>query len=217
MKKPLPVKNTFWQKTKQYMYEHYGLETGKLIVHAGLITWTTSAVSQLVAIAFNKEIPSDQKKFLIPQEIADGALNIASFYLITNSFNRVASKLVSSGKWTTKAIKKYVMEHEKKFRITDLFIKGGLKKSHQIKMGDMSTNLGGIFKEDKGFHEVYDTFNGGVSMMSAVTGAVISSNLVTPFIRNVWGAKRQKEAIAREKMAINYKSTAYPTNGLLKI
>lgn len=202
MKKPLPVKNTFWQKTKQYMYEHYGLETGKLIVHAGLITWTTSALSQLVAIALNKEIPSDQKKFLIPQEIADGALNIASFYLITNSFNRVASRLVSSGKWTTKPIKEYL-----------------LKKAPEIKLGNMKTNLNKVerFKEDEGFHKVYDTFNGGLSMMSAVTGAVISSNLVTPFIRNVWGAKRQKEAIAKEKMASAYSSSVYKTNGSMKV
>lgn len=205
MMKTPSVKRTFWQNVKQYVYEHYGLDTGKLILHAGLITWTTSALSQLAAIALNKEIPSDQKKFLIPQEIADGALNIASFYIVTNSFNRVASKLVSTGKWTTKAIKNYV-----------------LKKAPEIKIGDMKTNLNVVkkFKEDVEFHKVYDSFNGGINMMSAVTGAVISSNIVTPFIRNVWGAKQQKDAIIREKIQKNsavYKNNIYPSNGQMKI
>lgn len=190
------------QKIKQFVYDHYGRDTGKLILHAGLITWTTSALSQLAAITLNKEIPSDQKKFLIPQEIADGALNIASFYLITNSFNKVASKLVSTGKWTTKPIKEYVMKH-----------------APEIKLGDMKTNLNKVakFKEDIEFHKNYDSFNGGLNMMSAVTGAVVSSNLVTPFIRNVWGARRQKEAISREKMATTYKPTTYSTNGPMKV
>lgn len=177
-----------WDRFKNYIYEKYGRESGKMLVHAGLITWATVCLSQVVAVALNKNVPSDQKKFLIPQEIADGALNIAAFYCITNSGKNIAGKLVSSGKWSTKAIRDFVANHP-------------LGKN--IKMGDMSTNLSKTFRENKEFHDCYDNFKGGMDMFSAVCGAVVSSNIITPIIRNRIGAQRQKESIAREKMQKN--------------
>lgn len=180
--------NTQWGKLKNTIYEKYGRESGKMLVHAGLITWITAAVSQVVAVALNDKVPPEQKKFLIPQEIADGALNVLTFYCITNTVKNVAGRLVSTGKWSTKGIRDFVARNP---------------LAQNIKMGDMSTNLGKTFKENKEFHDCYDNFKGGMDMFSAVVGAVTSSNIITPIIRNRIGAERQKDSIARDRMQKN--------------
>lgn len=177
MKNNIPL----WGKFKNYVYEKYGRESGKMLVHAGVITWVTATASQVVAVILNKEVPSDQKKFLIPQEIADGALNVLTFYLITNSMKNVAGKLASTGKWSTKAVREFVA-----------------KNAPDVKMGDLSTNLGVMFKENKEFHDCYDKFKGGMDMVAATIGSVISCNAITPVIRNRFGAKQQKQSIERE-------------------
>ncbi len=176
------MKSPSWTKIKDYIYKKYGQESGKMIVHAGIITWATSSLAQIAAVAFNDKIPSEQKKFLVPQEIADGIVNIATFYLVTNSLKNIAGKLVSTGKWSTHAIRKFVEKNPK------------LK----IKMGSLETNLSKTFKENKEFHDSYDTFKGGMEMMASTIGSVASCNLVTPLIRNSWGAKQQKISIAKD-------------------
>lgn len=146
-----------------------------MIVHAGVVTWIASSLSQVFAVVINEKIPSDQKKFLIPQELVDGALNVVAFYAVTNSMKNISGRLVSTGKWTTKAIREFVE-------------KSPIAKD--IKMGEMSTNLGKNFKEDKDFHNCYDKFKGGMDMIAATVGSVVSCNVVTPVVRNYYGAEQ---------------------------
>lgn len=183
--------SSHWDNVKNFIYKHYGQESGKMIVHAGVITWIISSVAQIVAIAANDKIPSRQKKFLVPQEIADGALNVLAFYMITNSLKNIAGKLVSTGKWSTKAIRDFV-------------------RNKNIKLGDMSTDLGKTFRENEEFHNKYDSFKGGMDMIAATVGSVVSCNVMTPVIRNKIGAKKQKESIA--KMPVITKTSTYTYN-----
>lgn len=183
--------STLWNQIKNNIYKHYGQESGKMIVHAGVITWIISSAAQLVAILTNDNIQDRQKKFLIPQEIADGLLNVLAFYVITNSLKNISAKLVSTGKWSTKAIRDFV-------------------RNKNIKLGDMSTDLGKTFKEDEKFHNAYDSFKGGMDMIAATVGSVISCNVATPIIRNKIGAKKQKESI--DEMPIVTKTTTYTYN-----
>jgi hypothetical protein len=180
------MKNFSWNSIKNYLYKHYGQESGKMIVHAGVITWLTSSLGQIAAVIFNDKIPSEQKKFLIPQEIADGVINIIAFYAVTNSLKNIASKLANTGKWSTKAIREFVAKHP-------------VQDGKAIKLGDMQTNLSKTFKENKEFHKSFDMFKGGMEMMASTVGSVVSCNLVTPVIRNSWGAKEQKKSIKKEQ------------------
>lgn len=182
MKKP----NVVWNNLKNTIYEKYGRESGKMLVHAGLITWTAATLSQVFAIALNNKLTSNEKKFLIPQEISDGVLNILTFYLFTNTLKNISGKLVSTGKWSTKGIRDFVTKNQ---------------LTPNIKMGDLETNLGATFKENKEFHDCYDKFKGGVDMIAATTGSIASCNIVTPFIRNKIGANEQKQSIERDKTA----------------
>ena len=77
------VKPSLFMKAKDYIAGRYGDDIGKMLVHTGVIGWILSSAAQVVAIVINDKIPKEQKMFLIPQEIADAGVNIASFYLIT--------------------------------------------------------------------------------------------------------------------------------------
>ena len=94
------ISNSF-DKLKDSMYKNFGANPAKMLIWTGVIGWFLSAAAQVFAIAVNDEIPKEQKAFLIPQEIADGAVNVLSFFVITNSVKALASKLVSSGKIAT--------------------------------------------------------------------------------------------------------------------
>lgn len=190
--------NKNWQNLKNYLYKHYGQESGKLIVHTGVITWTLSSMAHVGAILFNDKIPTDQKRFLVPREIADGALNIVAFYAITNSLKSLSSRLVSTGKWSNKAIRDFVSKNPSK----------------DIKMGELSTNLPKTYKGNEEFYKAYSPFNNGLGMLSTTIGSVIACNAATPFIRNYYGAKQQKKSIEKSKRNnVLYSSI----NGSLKI
>ena len=90
---------------KNILYKNYGENPGKMLVHTGVLGWILSSLAQVGAVVFNDKISTKQKTFLIPQEIADAAVNILSFYVVTSSVKNLASKLVSTGKLSTKNIR----------------------------------------------------------------------------------------------------------------
>lgn len=174
-----------WQILKNYLYKHYGQESGKMIVHAGLLTWTMASLAQLGAIVLNDKISKEQKKFLIPQEIADGLINIVAFYALTNSLKSIASRLVSTGKWSNEAIRNFVLNNN----------------PAKVKMGDISINLGQIYKNNEDFYKAYSPFKNGVEMIATTVGSIFSSNLIAPLLRNPYSARQQKISIEKESIA----------------
>ncbi len=164
---------------KSVMYKNYGENPGKMLVHTGVLGWILSAMAQVSAVVFNDKISKEQKSFLIPQEMADAAINIISFYVITSSFKNLASKLVSTGKLSTVKIKNYI-----KSKVAN--------PSEYI--GKLSSNIEKDFPEIKGD---YKAFKNGVDVVASTVGSIISCNIVTPILRNEYAAKRQKEAIAK--------------------
>ena len=79
----MPSSNLF-SKFKTTLYKNYGENPGNMLVHTGVLGWILSSLAQVSAVVFNDQIPKEQKSFLIPQEIADAAVNIISFYVITS-------------------------------------------------------------------------------------------------------------------------------------
>ncbi len=164
---------------KSVMYKNYGENPGKMLVHTGVLGWILSAMAQVSAVVFNDKISKEQKSFLIPQEIADAAINIISFYVITSSFKNLASKLVSTGKLSTVKIRNY--------------IKSKVANPADY-IGKLNTNIGKDFPEIK---EEFKAFKNGVDVVASTVGSVISCNIVTPLLRNEYAAQKQKEAIAK--------------------
>lgn len=158
---------------------------GNMFLYTGVIGWALSAIAQVTAVLINPKIPNDQKKFMIPQEIADACVNVASFVLFTKVCTKIGDRLVESGKLTTPKIKKWLEN------IPAIKDKIGTKDFNLTKTPEFQKDN----EFQKGFYKFYD----GVDFLASVGGSIISCNLVTPILRNKIAANRQKAAIEREK------------------
>jgi len=175
--------SNLFSKFKLTIYKNYGENPGKMLVHTGVLGWVLSSLAQVSAIVFNDKISTEQKSFLIPQEVADAAVNILAFYGITSLFKRFASKLVSTGKLTTAPIKEFLR-------------KKGIIAKNKSSIGNIKFNIEDLacFKDIK---DEYRTFKNGVDVIASVGGSILSCNIVTPILRNQYASKKQKETIAK--------------------
>ena len=90
-----------WNGFKNYIYKNYGENPGSMLVHTGVLGWILSSMAQVYAVVFNNKISKEQKMFLIPQEIADAAVNILSFYTLTSGVKYIGAKLTKTAKLRT--------------------------------------------------------------------------------------------------------------------
>lgn len=186
--KPLNSCTDFMSKKfmglKNHLYKKYGEAPGKMLVHTGVLGWFLSSAAQVTAIVINDKISTKDKLFLIPQEVADAAVNILSFYIVTNTFKSVGSKLVSTGKLSTPKIQKYIKDHN----LTD-------------KVGKVSTDIKSGMTGD--IREHYTDFKNGVDVISSTVGSILSCNIITPILRNRYAANKQKEILAKKNLNSN--------------
>lgn len=170
---------------KNLLYTHYGENPGKMLVHTGVLGWILSSAAQVTAVVFNDKISSKEKVFLIPQELADAAVNIVSFYVVTNSFKALGSKLVKTGKLRTGEITKYL----EKNKLTDKIGKIDFDITSQSNYASVK--------------DAYKSFQNGIDVIFSTVGSIISCNLITPVLRNQYAARKQKEILASMKKPEN--------------
>ena len=186
--------NHLWDNAKIYLFKKFGTHLGKMVVVATVMAMASSSVAQALAIAYNKKISDDKKKFLIPQELIDGAVNIATSVLIIGAIGKYAGKLVETGKWSTQDIKKLVKQ---------------LPEGVKCKIGDYETDLDTIFwqhatpeLQDK-FYPAYYLFKGGMEIIATTIGSIIACNIVSPVIRNNLAAEFQKRLTSLPKQPVS--------------
>lgn len=170
---------SLFMKAKDFIANHYGKNVGKMLIHTGVISWILSSAAQVAAIAINDKIPKEQKLFLIPQECADAAVNIASFYLITQSFKSLGSYLVKSGKWVPGSVRKF------------------LTNSKFANIGKLGTNIATQANLPAKELKDFTKFSTGMDFIITTLGSILSCNIVTPIIRNQIAADRQKKGLER--------------------
>ena len=172
-------KSSLFNGFKTLVAKHYGSNTGKMLIHTGVIGWILSSAAQVAAIVINDKIPKEQKMYLIPQEIADAAVNIVSFYAITQTFSSVAKRIVTSGKLLPKSVKDWMS------------VKGLLGK-----IGNSTSDIykAGLSASAK---KRLDMFKEGIDVIGTTAGSILSCNIVTPIVRNEIAANRQKTGIAK--------------------
>ena len=193
MTKPL-----FVEKIANTVYKKFAGDPGKFLLVAGTIGWIAAAISQTMAIVLNDKIPKVQKEFLIPQELADAAINIAAFVVLTRSFTRFGEKFVESGRLATPKIREFLAKYK-------LDAKIGQKDFNILK----TNQLNELHKDfDKDFSKAYYNLADGVSFISSTIGSVISCNIITPILRNKFASHRQKAYIAEEKGKLDTMSPA---------
>ena len=173
--------NPMWfENLKVYLFKTYGKSPGKMLVHTGVAGWILSSAAQIVAIMCNDKLSKEQKMFMVPQEFADAIVNIVSFYAVTQSVSYLASKLVSCGKLLPKSVHNYI-------------IKSGLGKQ----IGKFNFDIAKHVKMPKDIRKEYELFKNGTDVIGAITGSVISCNLITPVLRNIYASHRQHSNIAK--------------------
>ena len=161
-----------------FIAKHFSKDASKMLIWTGVAGWTLSSLAQIGAVLFNPEISKEQKSFLIPQEFADAAVNIGSFFLITQFTKSIASSLFSTGKLAPKSVKEYLAKNKKMFA---------------NKIGKLDFDLDKILKADGSFpkDQYYACKNFGTTVATIGAG-ILSSNIVTPVVRNKMAANMQK-------------------------
>lgn len=209
------------EKCKKGLFD-YSQDAGKMLLHTATAGWIFSSLGQIFGIATNKKISKKEKQFLIPQEIADAVVNITSFYVFTDKFQNFTKRLVAKGKIITpgiiekckefgiqygkdaegkaanigEAISKKINEYKGILEVNKHDAKLNLNID-QAKQDDINIKI----KELEKFkNEQYGPFEGGLRIAGNVLGGIISSNIITPIIRNPMAAWKQRTAIEREKL-----------------
>ena len=171
---------SLFKGVNDYVARHYGENPGKMLIHTGVIGWVLSSAAQVAAIVINDKIPKEQKMFIVPQEMSDAAVNIASFYLITQSFKSVAAKLVKTGKWAPKVLRDFLNDN----KLAD-------------KVGKADFNVFKDIQLSKDTQSQLNSFRDGVDLVATTVGSILSCNIVTPLLRNEIAAHGQKRGIQR--------------------
>ena len=126
----------FVSKFCQYMWNHYSKDGGKLLVHMGAAGWVLSSAAQIGMLLGDKSIDKKQKKFLLPQESADAAVNVVMYYSICELIKRGGDLLVEKGKFLTDEVVDLILKMKpssmpalKQKEWTKLFTKAELKQN----------------------------------------------------------------------------------------
>ena len=175
----MPNLGRFFNDFRNTVLTKFGPNPASMLIWTGVLGWFFSSAAQIVAIAANDKIPKEQKKFLIPQEIGDGAVNVLSFLIVTSAIKNLASKLVSTGKLATPAIREYL----RKYKVNPKTTVGNV-------MFDISKMPNfDLIKDD------YTKFKNGVDVVGMTIGSILSCNIITPIIRNKIASNRQRKAL----------------------
>lgn len=191
MKIPTQVKNV-----TDYIFDKWSKDIGSVLIWTTIGGWVASSSAQILGIMGNQKYSKEQKNFMIHQEIGDAAINIGSFFIITTPLKKLATKLVKTGKITSFAIKRPIRKH------------GDIKK-----IGNYDFNIKKLPYFSSELEKPYNSFSNFMGTSAAVIGGILSSNILTPILRNRYAsrcqAKKQtlflKKIEASDTLSMNYK------------
>lgn len=168
-----------------WVAKNFRKDASKMLIWTGVAGWTLSSLAQIGAVLFNNKISNEQKSFLVPQEMADAAVNIGSFFLITQATKKIVAKLFSTGKFAPKTVREYLEKN---------------KDIYANKVGKLNFDLDEVLKKKTDFpkDEYYACKNFGTTLATVGAG-IVSSNIVTPIIRNRMASNMQKNYIAKKQ------------------
>ena len=174
------MRNLFNQAL-EWIAKNYSKDASKMLIITGVAGWTLSSIAQVFGILFNPKIPKEQKSYLIPQELADAAVNIGSFFLVTQITKATVSKLFSTGKFASNKVRDYLTKR------MDLY---------KDKIGKIGFDLDEVRKIDPKFpkKEYWATKN-YYTALATVGAGIVSSNIITPVLRNKMASKMHKNYI----------------------
>ena len=181
-----------------WVAKNFKKDASKMLIWTGVAGWTLSSLAQICAILFNPNIPNEQKSYLVPQEMADAAVNIGSFFLVTQLTKNTVSKLFQTGKFAPDSVRKFLNKH---------------KDLYADKIGKLDFKLDSLRKIHTDFplEDYYTAKNFGTTVATIGAG-VLSSNIITPIVRNKMATKMQKNYIdAKNNQTLEKPNQTYQT------
>lgn len=180
-----------------WIARNFRKDASKMLIWTGVAGWTLSSLAQVGAVLCNNKISNEKKSFLVPQEMADAAVNIGSFFFITQLTKKTVSKLFATGKFAPQKVRTYLDKNK------DLYAK---------KIGKLDFDLDEVLKKHTDFpkNEYYACKNFGTTLATVGAG-IVSSNIVTPIIRNHMASNMQKNYIAKKQ---NDQQPLYKNTGM---
>ena len=167
--------------------DNFRKDASKMLICTGVAGWTLSSIAQIGALVSNPKISKEQKNYLIPQEIADAVVNIGAFFLITLLAQKSVAKLFSTGKFAPEKVRAYMKKFPEKYANN---------------VGKVGFDLDKAFANDSKFpKEAYYICKNFYTALATVSAGVVSSNIVTPIVRNNMASKMQKNLMASNENA----------------
>ena len=99
---PLLKGNIFEGLANKVWNGKYAEDVGIALIHLGAAGWVLSALAQILMLARNKDIDKKEKRFLIPQEIADGVVNVGLYYSICQVIKNIGDHMSENIQYMTK-------------------------------------------------------------------------------------------------------------------
>lgn len=192
--------NNLFQKILNSIAKHFSEDLSKMLIVTGVIGWLTSSLAQMGGILFNKEISSEQKSFLLPQEFTDALFNIGSFFVITQVTKKSVSKLFTTGKFSPKCVREYLN-----------------KKNYSTKIGKLDFNIDDVIASAPiKIKKSYSASKNFYTTLATVIAGIFSSNIVTPIARNKLAANAHKNYLNMKQDEIRKDKTPLQTHNIYK-
>lgn len=167
----------------------FGGDIAHMLIWTGAATWLSSGLAQIFGIFTNNNLSKKQKRYLVPQETMDMLTNIACFISITTVSKKLISKLFTTGKFAPKEVRNFLNNNEK----------------YKNKIGKLDFNLDDILKDkpqDDVVKRSYNACKNFYTTLTTISAGIISTNIITPIIRNHYAAN-YLNAIDKNEKKIN--------------
>lgn len=189
-----------FQSILSWISRNFSNDASKMLIWTGVAGWTISSIAQIGAILLNPKISNEKKSFLVPQELADAAVNIGAFFLITQCAKRFMTKMCTTGKIASKSVREF------------------LNNSPELKskVGKLDFNIEKVLQNNSDLLKNYETYKSFATTFTTVSAGIVSSNIITPIIRNNMAADMQKNYIQNKQTYTQntYSKPAFKSQGL---
>lgn len=176
-----------------FIFKKCSKDLGSVLIWTTIAGWAASSGAQIMGIVRNSKYTKEQKRFMINQELGDAAVNILSYFALTMPVKKVATKMVSTGKVLPRSLKMNIIRHGDGRRLGKL---------------DFDVSSTGYLTEKE--VKSYESFKNFVSTAAAVVGGVLSSNIITPILRNKFASKKQVKFLSQSEPSTPEKISVKP-------
>lgn len=155
-------------------------------------TFSILSLGEAVAISSNKNIPDEQKKFMVPQALCEGLINVAVILGVSTSLSKVGSKLVKEAKIVPKHIPDSLKNKETLGEILKF------EKFKEIAPKNIKGLNEQTFNKIKAFHD------GAATVTGSLIGLLFAQNVLNPILTNKFAQwfKKRRENTADTKLDI---------------